>query len=93
LVWATVLAASYVVPIFIEPTGESFFRGLNRLVYWFWLQVAAFVLAIVVGAWAHARRTDISRQLLWFSRAPLLVSAVEIIAIAAMLMPAAYRPF
>ena len=92
LVWAVVFAASFIVPIFIPPTGESFFRGLNRIVYWFWLQVAAFVLAIVIGLWAHARRTDISRRLVWFSRVPLIVAGVEVVAIAATIMWAAYDP-
>ena len=92
LLWMVVFAASFIVPVFIAPTGESFFRGFNRLVYWFWLQVAAFVLAIVVGVWTHARRADISRGLAWLSRVPLLVAVVEVVVIAAMLVPAAYRP-
>jgi len=92
LVWAAVFAASFIVPMFIAPTGESFFRGLNRIAYWFWIQVAAFVLAIIVGIWAHARRSDISRRLVWLSRVPLLVAAAEIFAIAATIMWAAYTP-
>jgi predicted hotdog family 3-hydroxylacyl-ACP dehydratase len=92
LIWAAVFAASFIVPMFIAPTGESFFRGLNRIAYWFWLQVAAFVVAIIVGVWAHARRADLSRRLVWLSRVPLLVAVAEILAIAATIMWAAYTP-
>jgi hypothetical protein len=92
VVWAVVFAASFIVPMFIAPTGESFFRGLNRIAYWFWLQAAAFVLAIIVGVWAHARRSDISRRLVWLSRVPVLLAAAEILAIAATIMWAAYSP-
>ncbi len=92
VVWAVVFAASFIVPMVIAPTGESFFRGLNRIAYWFWLQVAAFVLAIIVGVWAHLRRSDISRRLVWFSRVPFLVAAAEIFAIAVTIMWAAYSP-
>ncbi len=92
LVWALVFAASFVVPMFVAPTGESFFRGLNRIAYWFWLQVAALVLAIILGTWAHARRSEISRSLVWLSRAPLLLAAAEIFALAVTIMWAAYSP-
>jgi hypothetical protein len=44
LVWAVMFAASYAVPMSMEATGDGFTRGLNRLGYWFWPQVAAFVL-------------------------------------------------
>ena len=90
LVWAVLFAASFIVPIFIPPTGESFFRGLNRIVYWFWLQVAAFVLALIIGVWAQVRRGDVSRRFLWASRVPLIVAGAEIFAIAVTIMWAAY---
>ena len=38
LLWAAVFVASFVVPVFIEPTGEFYMRGLNRLAYWTWSQ-------------------------------------------------------
>ena len=50
VLWAIVFAASFVVPLFIPATCQSFLCGFNRLAYWFWLQVAAFV--------AHDRRGD-----------------------------------
>jgi hypothetical protein len=81
LLWAAIFVASFVVPVFVEPTGESYFRGLNRLAYWFWLQVAAVVLALVVCVWAQVRQADISRRLVWLSRVPLLVAGAEVLAL------------
>jgi len=92
LVWVSVFAASFVVPMFIEPTGELYMRGLNRLNYWFGLQVAAFALAIVVGVWAHVRRSDISRRLVWLSRVPLLVTAAEVLAILWIIRGSSFSP-
>jgi hypothetical protein len=81
LAWIVVFAASFIVPIFIEPTGELYMRGLNRLSYWLWLQVAAFVLAVAAAALAYVRRADISGRLVWTSRVPLLVVAAELLVI------------
>ena len=81
LAWTIVFGASYVVPMFIAPTGELYMRGLNRLDYWLSLQVAALVLAITAWLMARSRRSEISRRLIWLSRVPLLVAAAEILAL------------
>ena len=81
LAWTAAFSASFVVPMFIEPTGELYMRGLNRLSYWLWLQVAALVIAIAAAALAYARRADISKRLVWMSRVPLLVVAAELLVI------------
>ena len=92
LAWAATFSASFVVPIFIEPTGELYMRGLNRLSYWLWLQVAALVLAIAAASLAYARRADISRRLVWTSRVPLLVVAAEFVVIAWTIRHTMFRP-
>jgi hypothetical protein len=92
LTWVAVFAASFIVPMFIAPTGELYMRGLNRLSYWFWLQVAAFVLAVAVWALAQSRRRDISRRLMWLSRVPVLVAAVEVLAVAWIIQGTFFRP-
>jgi hypothetical protein len=71
--WAIVFTASFVIPLFVTPTGESFLRGFNRIVYWFWLQVAAFVVAIVLAISAQTWRKEISKRLLWTSRVPVIL--------------------
>jgi hypothetical protein len=90
LLWAIVFAASFVVPLFIRPTGESFFRGFNRIEYWFWLQVAAFVVAIALAIFTHLWRAEISKRLLWTSRMPVIMGGLEMLAIAALIVWATY---
>ena len=78
LAWAMIFAASYAVPMSMEATGDGFTRGLNRLGYWFWPQVAAFVLAIVVWTVAAGRRAELSNGLFWLARLPLIAVAVQV---------------
>ena len=92
LAWAATFSASFVVPIFIEPTCEMYMRGLNRLSYWLGLQVAALVLAIAAASLAHVRRADISRRLVWASRGPLLVIAAEFVVITWTIRQTMFRP-
>jgi hypothetical protein len=82
IAWIVLFAASFIVPMFIEPTGEMYMRGLDRLSYWLWLQVAASVLAVAAAALAYVRRANISGRLVWMSRMPLLVVAAELLVIA-----------
>ena len=77
LAWLVVFAASFIVPIFMPPTGESFFRGLNRIVYWFWLQLAALLFAVAVFVVAHAKRANISPSLKRLTLLPLLIAAAQ----------------
>ena len=90
LLWAIVFAASFIVPLFIRPTGESFFRGFNRIEYWFWLQVAAFAVAIAAAVAAHMWRAEMSRRLRWTSRVPVILGGVEMLAIAMLIVWATY---
>ena len=85
LVWAAVFAASFLVPIFVPPTGESFFRGLNRLVYWFWLQVAALALGIAAWLLARSNSAEVSRWLKRITLLPLLIAAAEVIFLASII--------
>ena len=83
--WIVVFAASFIVPIFVPPTGESLFRGLNRIVYWFWLQVAASVFAVAAPVLAHAKRAEISRSLKWLTLLPLSIATAEAIFLASII--------
>ena len=73
LLWAIVFAASFIVPLFIRPTGD-FLRGFNRIEYWFWFQVAAFVVAIALAISTHIWRAVISSRAIC-QRPPLRRSA------------------
>jgi hypothetical protein len=90
LLWAIVFAASFIVPLFITPTSEGFLRGFNLVVWWFWLQVAAFVVAIAVAITAHSRRSELSKRLLWTSRMPVILGGLEMLAIAVIIVWATY---
>ena len=90
LLWAIVFAASFIVPLFIRPTGEMFLRGFNRIEYWFWLQVAAFVVAIALAIFTHIWRSEISHRLKWTSRVPVMIGGVEMLAIAVLIVWATY---
>ena len=52
--WAVVWGASWLLPWQLEPTGDGFTRGMNRLGAFFALQLAALVPA--VAALVLARR-------------------------------------
>ena len=90
VLWAIVFAASFIVPLFITPTSEGFLRGFNLIVWWFWLQVAAFVVAIAAAIAGQTWRVEISRLLLWTSRAPVILGGIEMLAIAAVIVWATY---
>jgi hypothetical protein len=90
LLWAAVFAASFIVPLFVTPTSEGFLRGFNRVVWWFWLQVAAFAVAIAAAVAAQASRAEISKRLLWTSRMPVVAGGVEMLAIAVIIVWATY---
>ena len=90
LVWAVVFAASFIVPLFIPPTNVGFLSGFNRVVWWFWLQVAAFVVAIALAISIHRGRAQISSQLAWTGRAPAILQGIEMLAIGALIMRIIY---
>ena len=90
LLWAIVFAASFVVPLFVRPTGEMFFRGFNRIEYWFWFQVAAFVIAIALAISIHIWRAEISSRLAWTGRVPVMIGGLEMLAIAVLIVWATY---
>ena len=90
LLWAIVFAASFVVPLFIPVTCQSFLRGFNRIAYWFWLQIAAFVVTIAAAIAAQLWRAEISSRLLWTTRVLQMVASAEMLAFALLIVRIAY---
>lgn len=80
-VWAAVFVASFIVPLFIPPACQGFLCGFNRIEWWFWIQVAAFVVAIALAVAAHMWRADISHRLKWACRVPAIFGGIEMFAI------------
>ena len=90
VLWVIVFAASFIVPLFIPPTNVGFLSGFNRVVWWFWLQVAAFVVAIALAISIHIGRAQISSRLAWTGRVPVILGGVEMLAIGALIMRIIY---
>jgi hypothetical protein len=90
VLWAIVFAASFIVPLFIPATCQSFLCGFNRIAYWFWLQIAGFVVTVVAAVAAQIGRAKISRRLLWMCRALLLISGAEMLAFAVLIVRIVY---
>lgn len=82
LVWAGLYAWSFLSFVVIEPTGDGFTRGLNRVGGFLLWQVAAGITAIVV--WRAGLALQSGAKLRWLARLPALLFALLIIAIAAL---------
>ncbi len=73
LIWVALLAISLVIPNFIQPTGSSFVRGLNRLVPSFWLQVMGLLIAGGTCVVTFRTRTELPTWLRISGFTPLLL--------------------
>ena len=74
--WLACFVASFVMFAITPPTGESFFRGLNRVEILLGWQFAAFLAAVTGGILTFGRRDRISRNLKWIGFTPLIVSGL-----------------
>lgn len=68
--WVVLAAASVVVPILIPATDFGMSRGLNRVVWFAQLQLAAIAVALLCFFMARRLAPGWRR---WLARAPLLV--------------------
>lgn len=65
ILWVLCMAAS-AASLALEPTGDSFTRGLNRVIWMLAFQIAACLLAIPL--WLHSRQeVGLAR---WIARLP-----------------------
>ena len=78
-VWVVLFILSFVVPRLIEPTGDSFTRGMNRLPAAIGLQCLAFCVAAVTAGLSFATRKELAN---WILVAGFIPLAVEILLIA-----------
>lgn len=76
-IWAALFALSFVLLFTLEPTGEGFVRGLNRVTAFVGWQGAAFVAAIV--ALVAGRGSNATGGLRWLSRVPAIVQALMLL--------------
>lgn len=73
VVWAFIFAAGFVLPRFIEPTGDGFTRGTNRLPYVFALHCLGLIIAIITAGVALRTKAEIAVWLLLTGFVPLVV--------------------
>lgn len=68
-IWIGLMAASFIVPPMIAPTGDGFTRGVNRLGFLLLFQVAAAAVAVFLFVLAQGEERS---GLRWLMRIPLI---------------------
>ena len=77
--WAAAWGASFLFYVTTEPTGDSFTRGLNRVMAFLgWQFVAAFFAGLVWIVGRQLPRTTLQR---WLLRTPALLALLLVAAI------------
>ncbi len=82
--WAVLFILAFWVPPRVEPTGDSFVRGMNRVGIFFGFQVAAGVVGFL--AWRLGRVFDKPSWQRWLTRAPLLIALAGVSLMAVMIV-------
>ncbi len=85
--WALFYVMSFVAFALTPPTGDSFVRGLNRLVPLFWLQLAALIAALYGLYLARGFRSSFPRWW-WLARIPIAVAVLQAALIAGLVINA-----
>lgn len=83
--WILIFAASFALPFVLEPTGDGFTRGLNRIAALFLWQGIAFAIAVVVwilGLGIERDRTGMR----WASRVPAIVHVVSVLLVVGLVL-------
>lgn len=80
--WLVAMVVSVVGYAVTEPTGDSFARGMNRVVIFFGWQVAGIVLALLCLFFRH--EVTPGTPLRWISLVPIAVAGLLVAALAAL---------
>jgi hypothetical protein len=80
--WAALYAASLIAPFVLEATGDGFPRGINRVMAFLQLQIAALVPALVL--WAFGNHLPRGPRLA--SRVPALLALLLALGIVALIV-------
>jgi hypothetical protein len=87
LIWVVMMGISVLGFALIEPTGDGFTRGMNRVISFLSWQVAGLVLALVcLFLRASVNR---GRPLRWIALVPALVAGVQILGFVSVFLAAA----
>lgn len=78
LFWAIIFGMAFIVPRFIEPTGDGFTRGINRLPALLGLHCLGLIIAIFTAGLTVRTRKEIAKWLLFAGFAPLAIDLLLI---------------
>ena len=84
--WLACFVISFVMFAITQPSGDSFFQGLNRLIVMLGWQIAAFLAAVLAGVLTFGRRNRISPGLKYIGFAPIMVSGLCVAGVAVLVM-------
>lgn len=73
LIWIILFSLSFVIPRLIEPNGDGFTRGLNRLPAVIGLQGLGFLVAVLAAILSYRSRAGIKKWLLVAGFVPVVV--------------------
>ena len=79
--WALLWIASWAVPATMAPTGDSFTRGMNRVLTFFLLQIGAGLVALILLAFQPK-----TGRLRWMAWGPAALAALLALAVAAVIL-------
>lgn len=89
-VWAGIYVWSFIAFQMIEPTGDGFTRGLNRVTAFAGWQFAAALVAIVL--WPLSGRFEAGTAGRWLARVPLILGAILLVLVVGLLVFARFVP-
>ncbi|MFV0515077.1 MAG: hypothetical protein ACK5MY_15835 [Jhaorihella sp.] len=83
ILWLAAYGASLAALLLLEPTGDGFTRGLNRVSSFVTWQLVAGLIGI--GVWLAGRGLPRGSPARWFSRVPALLALLLALAIAGLI--------
>lgn len=79
ILWLAAYGASFAALFLLEPTGDGFTRGLNRVSSFVTWQFAAGLIGL--GVWLAGRGLPRGSPARWFSRVPTFLALLLLLAI------------
>ena len=90
--WLICFLLSFFLWWLTAPTGDSFARGMNRLMILLGWQAVGFLFAIASGIMAFSMSQRISSRLKWLGYTPLLVSGLCVLGVVLLVLYVQFRP-
>jgi hypothetical protein len=84
-IWTALFALSFVLLFTLEPTGDGFVRGLNRVAAFLIWQGVAFIAAVIALLAGRGISSD-TPGARWFSRIPVIVQSLMLLALIGLIL-------